>query len=218
VKRTLSRNPPPSKANRLTLFGSLREILYLCVFAPWRLCVLFFQQPGSLRKIHYLCVFAPLRLCVLSSNKPGSLREIECLNSRWRIRGQPAANGEELDQARKNSVFGDQQGRGSLISSPDVETKRWTGSLLLHPEGSLLANRCDFIFYQCRLDVNQKEPRHHFSTQQTPSHPTIFPWDESIMGRFGPAIGSAGRFFWAQRRCLVTVLCDLSLALPLFPL
>jgi hypothetical protein len=38
------------------------------------------------------------------------------------------------------------------------------------------------------------------------------------MGRFGPAIGSAGRFFWAQRRCLVTVLCDLSLALPLFPL
>jgi hypothetical protein len=132
VKRTLSRNPPPSKANRLTPFGSLREIHYLCVFAPWRLCVLFFQQPVS-------------------------VREIECLNSRWRIRVQPAANGEELDQARKNSVFGDQQGRGSLISSPDVEIKRWTGSLLVHPEGSLLANRCDFIFYQCRLDVNQKE-------------------------------------------------------------
>ena len=72
--------------------GSLREIHYLCVVAPLRLCVYFFQtagisagdplpkQPGSLREIpyilftpdHYLrasafffpCVFAPLRLCV----------------------------------------------------------------------------------------------------------------------------------------------------------
>ena len=35
--------------------GSLREIHYLCVFAPLRLCVLFFQTAGSLREIHYLC-------------------------------------------------------------------------------------------------------------------------------------------------------------------
>jgi hypothetical protein len=33
--------------------GSLREIHYLCVFAPLRLCVLFFQTAGSLREIHY---------------------------------------------------------------------------------------------------------------------------------------------------------------------
>jgi hypothetical protein len=34
--------------------GSLREIHYLCAFAPLR--SLFFQAAGSLREIHYLCV------------------------------------------------------------------------------------------------------------------------------------------------------------------
>ena len=33
---------------------SLREIHYLCVLAPLRLCVFFFQTAGSLREIHYL--------------------------------------------------------------------------------------------------------------------------------------------------------------------
>ena len=76
--------------------GSLREIhyrnsqdlcgrsttetngIYLCVFAPLRLCVYFFQaagistgdplpMQGSLREIHYLCVFASLRLFLLNS-------------------------------------------------------------------------------------------------------------------------------------------------------
>ena len=72
--------------------GSLREIHYLCVFAPLRLCVLFFQTAGSLREIYYrtagslreihyqqpdLCgrstTFASLRPCVFaffSSKQP----------------------------------------------------------------------------------------------------------------------------------------------------
>ena len=45
VKRALPRNPPSSVGNRLTTFLTLREIHSLCVFAPLRLCVHFFQQP-----------------------------------------------------------------------------------------------------------------------------------------------------------------------------
>jgi hypothetical protein len=67
--------------------GSLREIHYLCVFAPSRLCVPFLQQPGSLREIHYLCVFAPSRLCVpflqqagISARDPLPLRLCNLMN------------------------------------------------------------------------------------------------------------------------------------------
>jgi hypothetical protein len=52
---------------RSTTLASLRP----CVFAFSS-----FKQPGSLREIHYLCVFAPLRLCVLFFQTAGSLREI----------------------------------------------------------------------------------------------------------------------------------------------
>ena len=42
-----------SAGDPLRTAGSLREIHYLCVFAPLRLCVFFFQAAGSLREIHY---------------------------------------------------------------------------------------------------------------------------------------------------------------------
>jgi hypothetical protein len=56
------------------LYARSTTVLFFfpCVFAPSRLCVYFFQTAGSLREIHYLLVPLPLRLCTFASLRSSS--------------------------------------------------------------------------------------------------------------------------------------------------